>query len=157
MRDPILKEVGGVPKETEGCPPVSAGTHTNTSYPRGHIHTQHNSPDRIQHSRINNRKSEQCLRTRTHQQKSRVFFAPRFCCALELSLHSLKLGSDTLHLSGFWNNPGEQSPMIIVLEARRKAGLLMFIAYYLSNVTCGLQRGCWSNSPINWQWPFPGP
>lgn len=81
--------------------------------------------------------------------KISVSFSPWFCCALEQSLHSLKLGSGTLHLSGFWNNPGEWSPMLIVLEARRKAGLLLFIAYYLSNVTCGLQRGCWNNSPIN--------
>lgn len=30
---------------------------------------------------------------------------------------------DTLHLSGFWNNPEERSPVIIVLQARREAGL----------------------------------
>lgn len=111
-------------------------------------HPQHSPPDRIQHRELNNRKSER-LRTRTHQQKSSVSFSPWFCRALEQSLHSLKHGSDTLHLSGFWNNPGERSPVTTVLEARRKAGLLMFVAYYLSNVTWGLQRGCWSNSTIN--------
>lgn len=155
---PYLKGGGWCSQDdTERYPPGSAWTHANTSYPRGHMHTQHSSPDRIHHSWINNRKSQQRVQTRTLQQKSSVSFSPWFCRALEQSLHSLKLGSDTLHLSGFGNNPEERSPVIIVLQARREAGLLMFIAYYLSNVTCGLQRGCRSNGPINWQWPVPGP